>query len=232
MKNATVCNNCSSENPQFSLVCSHCGAYLRERVVNIDLFRTLGQLIESPYRAFLSLTHAEHKNFVIYLTLIIALKLAVNGIILKEPLFSYSVLNVGFFNLWLIASAALILLLTLFAFIVRFFLKTASIHTRFRDGYTVLAYSQMPHIFSLIFVFPVEMVLFGAYLFTAEPSPFMIKPGPAWILSGIEVILFIWTVVLSAIAYYTQTGLKLLSILLSIIFNALVAAIVILLAML
>ncbi len=60
MKNTITCKNCKDENPFYGLICKSCGSYLRERIFNIDLFKIMGLLIESPQKGFEIIIHSEH----------------------------------------------------------------------------------------------------------------------------------------------------------------------------
>src|SRR5690606_23987280 len=111
MKNAVVCKNCNSENPFYELICRNCRSFLREKIYNIDLWKTISQLIESPSTAFRNIILSEHKNYLLLLLVLIAGKLFLNGIFL-----------IIFFNEWnasppgFISSYLLIFVLTTFLF--------------------------------------------------------------------------------------------------------------------
>jgi hypothetical protein len=51
-------------------------------------------------------------------------------------------------------------------------------------------------IFSLIVVFPVEIALFGIYLFDRNPSPMVLKPVPYVVLMVIDAIAVLWSLLL------------------------------------
>ena len=70
----TKCKKCNHINPAYKYICSECKSYLRERVVNIDLWNTIQLIIEDPHKAFKQIIFAEHKNFIIFISFFIAVK--------------------------------------------------------------------------------------------------------------------------------------------------------------
>lgn len=206
MKNLLICKNCGTENSFYKFNCTKCKAILRERIVNIDLWHTLNLLIDTPGRAFQSIIHAEHKNFIVFLGSLLILKIFINSVVISEQLYDTS------------DSALLFLLLAFFvvpvflitaAYKMKFSLKIFRIDTRFKDDYSVLTYSFIPYIYALVFLFPVEITLFGGYLFSNNPSPFELKLIPAYILCGLEVLMALWSIVLlfSAVKVNSKSNL-------------------------
>ena len=83
-ENKLYCSNCGAENPLFLLNCKECKSFLRERVVNIDLWSAIYDLLIQPKKAFLHLIYSEHKNYIIFITLIISLKFFFHSIFLNH----------------------------------------------------------------------------------------------------------------------------------------------------
>src|SRR4030065_2879879 len=80
MKNGIICKNCQTLNPFHELTCRNCKSYLRERVYNLDLWKLLEQLIESPLNGFTKIIHSEQKNFVVFIILLSSIKFFINTI--------------------------------------------------------------------------------------------------------------------------------------------------------
>lgn len=218
MKNVIVCKNCNSENPNYIAICKTCKSYLRERVVNIDLWSILWNIVENPKQAFTKIVYAEHKNFVIFLLFMLSVKYFIYSLILAVPIYSKPNLLNNIYSDYSIFAGILLFLILLMSGIYKILFKAISIMTRFRDILSVLTYSQIPIIFALIIFFPVEMVLFGDYLFTFNPTPFAIKPTPAYVLLTIELLMILWSGVLSIIALYVVSRSKVWSIILGLIY--------------
>jgi len=194
MKNVQTCKNCSAENPVYQLNCIKCNSYLRERVVNIDLWDTIGKLIESPSATFLKIIFAEHKNFAFLLTFFISLKIFVNSMIVLPYIKPDSYLANNLFVYFVLNFLILFGLIFCLAFVLKSFVGIIKIKSRILDNYAIIVYAFLPYVFGLIFLFPVELVLFGQYLFSVDPSPFMLKEFASYVVLGIEAILFLWSI--------------------------------------
>jgi hypothetical protein len=68
-----LCPVCKHSNDEFSIKCVSCGSYVQDRVPNLDLFAMIWLLIESPSIAFKKIIIAEHKNFVLFLSLFLGI---------------------------------------------------------------------------------------------------------------------------------------------------------------
>lgn len=216
MKNVQVCPNCNHENPIYKLNCNNCKAFLRTRIVNIDLWQTISSLLESPIKTFRSIIQAEHKNFVILLNFLIGIKFFLLAIILS----SFSELN-SFNSDYFLSNTGLVIGLTFLAFLILSFLithlnKLFGIENRFKDNYAILNYSFIPLLMSLLILSPVHYALFGQYWFTYNPPPYVVKPLPAYILLFIEGLMLFWSFLLLVFGNYAQTKSKVYTLIISI----------------
>jgi hypothetical protein len=219
IKNVIVCKNCKSENPFYTLICHSCKSYLRERIYNIDLWKTLAQLIENPSYAFRSIIFSEHKNFLMLIILLISGKLFIDGMFFSMvSLKDYSSFSNVFFN-YIIIAVSISFLISVFAFALIKAIKKIGIVTRFADNFSIIAYSFIPHAFGFILLFPTELILFGSYLFSTDPSPFIIKETLAYVMLGFEMLVVIWSIFLTFIGLKIQTNNILFAIILTIIIH-------------
>jgi hypothetical protein len=177
---------------------------LRERVYNIDLFSTMALLIESPLNTFRRIIFSEHKNFLIFLFIIISVKFFINIYFFSSLRggLSFAITPVGVFIIVLAVGAVLLILFSLIVNVLNGILK---IDSRVKDNIAIYIYSLIPYFFGAAVLFPVELIIFGEYLFDINPSPFEIKPFYAYVLLAFEGILIIWSVFLSTMATFTQT---------------------------
>lgn len=211
MKNIVVCKNCNSENPLYELICLNCKSYLREKVYNIDFWKTVAQLIENPATAFKTIINSEHKNFLVFLIILVSGKILVNGVFFKI-LFEKG--NTGISNyLWdyFLSILLLVSVLILFAGLFNAVTDKFGVKTRFLDNFSIIAYSYLPYTFGFVILFPVELILFGGYLFSYSPSPFQIKETLAYILLVFEGLLIVWNIFLTITAIRIQSGNSLYS---------------------
>jgi len=217
MKNSVSCPNCNTENPFYNLNCSSCRTYLRERVYNLDLWSTISSIVETPSRAFKTIILSEHKNFIYFILLILSLKYLINARFI-------SMLSVGGFQStislqysYLIMMAVTVIFLIGFSWFYTLAGKKNSF-IRFKDTFSIIIYSQLPYLFGLIILFTLELVLFGDYLFSKNPTPFVIKGFFAYLFLILELSTVIWSAILVLKAFLVQTKQKLFSVFASIIF--------------
>ena len=212
MKNSITCKNCSAENPPYAYICSNCGAFLRSRVHNIDLIKTTSKLIEAPSQAFKNIIFAEHKNFIFVILFLLSIRFLIDARFI-------SLISIGEFqsegslivSLLLVLAAATIFLI-LFSWLLELVWKSLQIETRIKDNFSILIYALLPNIFALIFLFPLEVEVFGQYLFSVNPTPFVIKGTIAYLFAGAEIAIKVWIIFLIYKAFKVQTESFLISV--------------------
>ncbi|RJP59354.1 MAG: hypothetical protein C4543_06800 [Ignavibacteriales bacterium] len=224
MKNVQLCPNCNAENPIYKYSCTSCKAFLRARVVNIDLWQTIAALIESPKETFKKIIEAEHKNFVIFLNVLVGIKLFLISVILHSFAEINSVKTDFFFINLLVIIGVSFVVLSLFSYLLTKINSLFSLLNRFRDNYSILIYSFLPLLMSLVILSPVHYALFGPYWFTYNPPPYIVKETEAYILLFIEGLLVVWGLFLVISGVHAQTNNKLYSIAVGCIFYVLLAA--------
>ncbi|MGK9475928.1 hypothetical protein [Melioribacter sp. OK-6-Me] len=220
MKNSIKCNNCMTENPFYQLNCINCKAYLRSKVPNIDFWLLTSKLFESPVKAAELLIHAEHKNFLISVIILAAIKISLTAGILSNAFLKG---EGSLQSIYLTLSSLpiiFIILMIVWALLITVLLKITGIQSRFKDNLVIYTYSFIPVVFTLFILTPVEYALFGQYWFTFNPTPFAIKYVPSLLLSIIEGIFFVWSLFLAICATFAQTRNLLFSIIFGVLFIA------------
>ena len=218
MTNIVVCKNCQTENPFYQLICKNCKSFLRERIFNIDLWKVLSLLVESPVKGFQTIIYSEHKNFTALILLLAAGKFAIDLIFFS--VFKSGSPLIRFFPAFISVAILLALLMFIFSLLLFNLGRLNGIQTRLMDNFSILIYSLVPHIFALIILFPIEIVIFGGNLFSTNPSPFIIKPAIAYTLLVFELLIVLWGIFLIISAIYTQFKNLLISVAGSIIITA------------
>ena len=80
IRNAMIqCPVCRAENDDFAITCSECKGFIQDRVPNLNLFETGWTVLESPHKAFRTITLAEHKNYVLFLFTLFGISLSFTG---------------------------------------------------------------------------------------------------------------------------------------------------------
>jgi hypothetical protein len=206
MKNSVTCPSCGYQNSYHQTVCIKCNSYIRDKVSNIDLWETIGLLIETPSKAFQKIIYSDHKNFISFIIVLAAIKLLINSRFV-------AMLSIGEFNTttgllfsYLIILVIWIVFLLLFSVLSKPFQRGIEVHSRFKDNLAIITYSQLPIVFALIFFFPIELIVFGDYIFSINPSPFVIKETVAYILAGLECMIILWSMFLFFKAVKVQSN--------------------------
>lgn len=218
MKNSITCPSCSAENPPYVYICKNCRAFLRERIYNIDLWKVIGLLIENPKKAFQLIVYSEHKNFIFFIILFIATKFLINARFLSMISLGDFVPITGIVLSYLLVLSASVVYFLLFSFLSSVINKNLKINTRLRDNFAVLVYSLLPNTFGVIFLTVIELAMFGGYLFSVNPTPFVIKGFIAYMFAGAEILFILWTIFLTFVAMKVQTNSILSSTIYTIVF--------------
>jgi len=216
------CKNCSTENNYYELNCVQCGSLIRARVVNIDLWHIIWLVIDSPKKAFQTIIHAEHKNFISLLGILVSIKIYFDVQFSSNFIFSETPVLENLL-LYLVVSIPLFIILTiLLSLLIKFLNSRLNIKTRFKDNLAIYIYSFLPILAGLIFLLPVEYALFGNHWLTFDPSPFIIRSSAAWIMVALEIALHLWSIVLTMIATFAYTGRVLYSIITGIVVHLII----------
>ncbi len=224
MKNEISCKNCSGKNPYFNLTCNNCSAYLRDRVYNIDIWNLQWKLIESPVQAFKKIIFAEHKNLTIFSLFLISLKILINLFILFPWISGETISFQIFPKFFLYGTFGFYFFIILTSIITKLILGLFGNETKLKDIFSSLVFVNFPHIYSLIFLFPIEILIFGSYLFSTEPSPFLVNEFPAYIIVILEIIILLHTIFLSGAGTYAFTKSKISALIFAVIYTILLSA--------
>jgi hypothetical protein len=106
----------------------------------------------------------------------------------------------------------------IFSFLYNLIGRHNNIFLRFKDSLSLIIYSQIPLIFGLIILFTLELVIFGDYLFSINPTPFTIKGDIAYLFFILEWGTIIWSVFLLLKAFRAQSQSLSFSLIATIIF--------------
>lgn len=223
MKNYTACPHCSTENPIYNSKCSNCGSFIRDRIVNIDLWSTFALLIESPVKGFSKIIGSEHKNFLIFILLLAIFKFWVNANFMYIAIFNSEPMLSRFVAEYFLIGGVTIGLIFIMSFIIKL-LTAKQLNTRIKDVFSLITYSLLPHFFAAFILFTIELIIFGSFLFSNNPSPFLLKENAAILLSVFEGLIILWGILLSIFAFYALSKSKIFSIITGIVVNLIIFA--------
>ncbi len=215
-RNEISCPNCNSINFDYDFKCQNCKSFLRERIINIDLGETILRLIDSPGTTFSKIKLAEHKNYLLFIILFLAIRFLIISRFISVPFAGDKV----FGNLIILFATSFlwtIILLVSVSFLVKNFFEAIKIKSRIKDILSVLTYSFIPNLFALFILFPIEIVFYGEYLFSNNPYPYQIKQDVFYFLLTLEILTILWSLFLLIIGIKEFVKNRLLSATLSLI---------------
>lgn len=232
MKNRVTCKICQTENPFHSLKCEQCKGFLRDKISNIDFWSTIIRLIESPREAFKTIIFSEHKNFILLLTLFYTFKIILLELFINTFALNYqdAVLN-HFLIFGMIVFLSVFASLYFFSWTIKYLLHKFRVETRTKDNFAILIYSLVGYVFSLLILLPIELILFGSTLIQNSPSPFFLKPIPAYSMLIFECLFIIWSFFLMNRGFYLQSKSLIFSLAVSVLFHLFVFSLPVILTM-
>ncbi|MEJ5263179.1 MAG: YIP1 family protein [Ignavibacterium sp.] len=215
-KNEIVCKSCGTKNFDFEYICKNCKAFLRERIVNIDLGETLLRLIDSPSETFSKIKFSEHKNYIFFLLFFISIRFLILSRFFSVP-FVYEPIKLNLFILLGISFLITATLFVIISFLLQKIISFLKVKARFMDIFAVMIYSFIPNLFALLILFPIELVFYGEYLFSNNPYPFQIKESIFYFLLSLETFCILWSVFLFYVGLKLFTNSRLFSVISSIL---------------
>jgi hypothetical protein len=186
------------------------------------LWKTIEQLIETPVIAFRRIIQSEHKNFISLIFIFAVFKMFISSIFVSLIIFRNELALNDFITRFVLFAIGMLTLLLIISLLLRIILKNGGIKARYKDLLALLTFSLLPYSFAAIILFPVELIIFGNYLFSVNPSPFIVKSFFAWILLVLEILLILWSVFLTVTGTFAQTKSIKFSLVNSLVFNIIV----------
>ncbi|MGB5875275.1 MAG: Yip1 family protein [Bacteroidota bacterium] len=188
------CTVCGEQNDDLAVTCKSCKGYLQTKVENLDLFSTMWGLLESPKRTFKRIVLSRRKNYVFFLSALVgvwALFTVFWGLNLGARFDNtFTLLATGSLAGLGVGVVGVLIDAVLLSVLVRFLGGKATL----RNLFAVVSYASVPVIFTLIFVYPIKIAIFGQYLFDQNPSPMIINPGLYVALLAFDVAAVIWSI--------------------------------------
>jgi len=190
------CPVCNTLNHHLSVVCIKCGSYIQNKIENLDLFSTIWNIIERPGPTFHKIAIAAHKNYTYILS-------GVTGIgyiffifwIVKAGDYTNSLLNFLIAGI-LIGVPLGIITVVFYCFILIVVSRLLRVKISFRNAQAVIAYAMVPVVISVFIILPIEVMTFGLFFFSKNPSPYIIKPFSYIVLLVLDGLFSLWTLFL------------------------------------
>ncbi len=189
-----VCSYCDSLNFILELKCKNCGNLLHEKYNTIDLGELIYLSLFEPKFAVKKVLFSIKKNYLFILLILLILKFTLFSLYDASIIDSFNDLKLDNYLVivfeWLMA----ILVVNL---MMKFLFELLS---KQKISYlNMLSMTTYPYIFSsisLFILFPLELMLFGQYLFSKNPGIFDINFTKAISITCIEILIFVYSMYL------------------------------------
>src|SRR5690606_1394815 len=123
--------NCKAENPFYGLICRTCKSNLRERIYNIDFWKVLSLLTDSPGKAFSLIICSEHKNYILLILIFVSGKFLVDTKFISTALNHQQNLAGNIIINYLIIFLLSLLIIGFLAFLLTWINKNSGLDNRF-----------------------------------------------------------------------------------------------------
>jgi hypothetical protein len=162
-------------------------------------------LIEAPTKAFRTIIFSEHKNFILFILFFVSIKYLITARFISMVSVGEFQSTIGLQLSYLIVLGITLIYFIIFSLIYKSLSKRNEINIRYKDTFALILYSQIPFLFGLFILFSLELVILGDYLFSMNPTPFIIKGSITYFFLAIEIGLAIWSIILVFKAFLTQS---------------------------
>lgn len=163
---------------------------LQQRAKTIDLFSTVYNLWRYPDFTFRKILLAEHRNYVTLIGLLEAVRFSFLGLFIVKASDVFSIelprLLLAGFGLAVIVYLPFLVFFSSLSYVSARVSKTGASLKGFLAS---VIYGFHPIAVSAIVVLPVEIAIFGPYVFSNNPSPLTINPIPFYFLESLDCFL-------------------------------------------
>ncbi len=191
-----TCPVCNSSNHHLAVTCKSCGSFIQKRVENLDLFSVAWKVIEHPSQAFHDIAVARHKNYAFFLASVAGIGLSF-GLFwaVHAAEFTDSILSIIAAGL-VTGPVAGILTFLFLAAILTALATLGGVSVRYRNSMAVVAYAFLPLVLCTVISIPMELLSFGTFFYSSNPSPYILKPVSYMMILGLKFLFSLWMVAL------------------------------------
>ncbi len=202
------CPICGIQNSDDALLCSQCKAFLQAKVDTLDLFSTMWGMIESPKTTLKKVVLSRSKNYVFVLSVFAGL-MSVFGYFWLYKIGNLldgllPILGLGV----LLGPVAGLMFMSCAAGLASGLSAHLGGKKAYRNTFSVLSYAATPLLLAFVVFFPVEIAVFGQYLFGSNPHPMIIRPDLYIVLIVLNGIAVVWAFFLATAGIRTANALS------------------------
>jgi hypothetical protein len=219
------CQVCSADNLDFATRCKSCGSILQDSVKALDLFSTIYNVWRFPDSTLRKIVLAVHGNYSLLLAALEGIGLSFFALFIVKAADIYSLQ----FALLLGAGLAL----GLVVFLPSIYIFGSVSYAAFRvsrtgaslKGYiSGLVYAMHPIALGAVILIPMDVAVFGSYLFSNNPPPQVINPVSFYFLALLDLVSLAAAFVMVRRLTKVLFGVRLWAIGLAVVFTGIFAA--------
>ncbi len=180
---------CGATNKELATRCASCGGTLQDRAKTLNLFSTLYGIWRFPDYTIRKILLAEHKNYVFILAAFEGVFLGYLFLFFVKAGDTYSIELPRLILSGFVAGILLFLpMLYLSAILSYLLLRVYRTGVTARGFIAGMIYSLHPLALSMVVILPMEIAVYGPYLFSNNPPPWIINPPPFYLFVILELI--------------------------------------------
>lgn len=186
----TKCHVCEADNLDLAVRCKSCGSILQDSAKALNLFSTIYNLWRFPDQTLKKVIIASHRNYTVLLAALEGIGLSFLTLYIVKAADIYSV----DFTRLLVTGIVLGVVVFLPALYVFSGISYLSLRVS-RTGASVMGYisgmiySLHPFAIGAAFLIPMDVAVFGSFLFSNNPSPQVINPISFYFLAFLDIVL-------------------------------------------
>lgn len=186
----TKCQVCGADNLDLAVRCTACGGILQDSVKALDLFATIFDIWRYPDSTLRKVVLATHRNYSILLAALEGIGLSFLALYIVKAADIYSV------NFTRLLATGVAIGIVVFLPSIYFFcglsyltLRVRRTGATFRGYASGIIYSLHPLAIGAVILIPMEVAVFGSFLFSNNPPPQVINPVSFYFLAFLDVVL-------------------------------------------
>ena len=188
----TKCQVCETDNLDLAVRCSSCGSILQDSVKALDLFTTIFNIWRYPDVTLRKIILASHRNYSLVLAALEGIGLSFLTLYIVKAADIYSV---QFGRLLVIGSILgfVVFLPAVYAFGAVSFvaLRVWRSGASLKGFLSSIIYALHPLALWAVLLVPMQVAVFGSFLFSNNPSPQVINPVSFYFLAFLDIVFVI-----------------------------------------
>ncbi len=186
----TKCHVCEADNLDLAIRCKSCGSILQDSVKALDLYSTVYNLWRYPEQTLKKIILASHRNYTMLLAALEGIALSFFTLYLVKAADIYSLdftrLLVTGMVLGVVVFLPAIYLFGGISYATLRVKRTGASMTGYLSG---MVYSLHPFAVGAVILVPMDVAVFGSFLFSNNPSPQVINPVSFYFLAFLDIVL-------------------------------------------